>query len=71
MQLAQVHVIFKLPEYLGTYPHLLAYIEWFTALQHWDPMSSLCIVSHSTQNHCHNVSMISIDHIVQPCHLQA
>ncbi|KAI6012373.1 hypothetical protein EDC04DRAFT_2579793 [Pisolithus marmoratus] len=56
MWLAQVCIIFKLPEYLGTYPHPLAYIEWFTILQHWDPMSSLYVVSHSTCNHCCNVS---------------
>ncbi|KAI6038236.1 hypothetical protein EDC04DRAFT_2868480 [Pisolithus marmoratus] len=43
MWLAQVCIIFKLPEYLRTYPHLLVYIEWFTALQHQDPMSSLYI----------------------------
>ncbi|KAI6045913.1 hypothetical protein EDC04DRAFT_2558866 [Pisolithus marmoratus] len=70
-QPTQVCVVFKLPEHLGTYPHPLAYIEWFTALQCQDPISSLYVVSHSTQNHCSNVSVISIEHIIWPCHLQA
>ncbi|KAI6116940.1 hypothetical protein EDD17DRAFT_1477593, partial [Pisolithus thermaeus] len=48
VQPAQVHVIFKLPEHLRSYPHQLAYVEWFTALHCWDPMTSLYIVSCST-----------------------
>ncbi|KAI6018432.1 hypothetical protein EDC04DRAFT_2576252, partial [Pisolithus marmoratus] len=48
MQPAQVHIIFKLPEHLGTYPHLLVYVEWVTTHQCQDPMSSLYIVSCST-----------------------
>ncbi|KAI6128677.1 hypothetical protein EDD16DRAFT_1547518 [Pisolithus croceorrhizus] len=44
VQPAQVHVIFKLPEHLRSYPHQLAYVEWFTALHCWDPMTSLYIV---------------------------
>ncbi|KAI5996640.1 hypothetical protein EDC04DRAFT_2872365 [Pisolithus marmoratus] len=50
MKPAHVHIIFKPPEHLGTYPHPLAYVEWFTALQRWDPVSSLYIVSRSTWN---------------------
>ncbi|KAI6038367.1 hypothetical protein EDC04DRAFT_2868476 [Pisolithus marmoratus] len=71
MKPAQVHIIFRLPEHLRTYPHLPTYVEWFTALQHWDPVSGLYIVSCSTWNHCHNASVISINHIIQLCHLQA
>ncbi|KAI5982757.1 hypothetical protein EDC04DRAFT_2874303 [Pisolithus marmoratus] len=56
MKPAQVHIVFKLPEHLRTYPHLLVYVEWFTTLQHQDPVSSLYIVSHSTQNHRCNAS---------------
>lgn len=40
VQPAQVRVIFKLPEHLGSYPHPLAYVEWFTALHRRDPVSS-------------------------------
>ncbi|KIK25343.1 hypothetical protein PISMIDRAFT_66540, partial [Pisolithus microcarpus 441] len=50
MQLAQVRVVFKLPEVFGTFPHPLAYVEWFTTLQRRDPVSSLFIVTRSTRN---------------------
>ncbi|KIK19717.1 hypothetical protein PISMIDRAFT_55553, partial [Pisolithus microcarpus 441] len=49
MQLAQVRVIFKLPEVFRTFPHPLAYIEWFTTLQCQDPVSGLFIVTCSTR----------------------
>ncbi|KIK12222.1 hypothetical protein PISMIDRAFT_70931, partial [Pisolithus microcarpus 441] len=50
MQLAQVRVVFKLPEVFGTFPHPLAYVEWFTTLQRRDPVSGLFIVTRSTRN---------------------
>ncbi|KAI6017981.1 hypothetical protein BKA83DRAFT_4058579 [Pisolithus microcarpus] len=71
VQLAQVRVIFKLPEHLGTSPHPLAYVEWFTTLQWRDPVSGLYIVTRSTRNRRHNAAIISIDRIVRACHLQA
>ncbi|KAI6011853.1 hypothetical protein BKA83DRAFT_4466641 [Pisolithus microcarpus] len=43
-----VQVIFKLPKHLGTSPHPLAYVEWFTTLQQQDPVSGLYIVTCST-----------------------
>ncbi|KIK19783.1 hypothetical protein PISMIDRAFT_85336, partial [Pisolithus microcarpus 441] len=49
MQLAQVRIVFKLPEVFGTFPHPLTYVEWFTTLQHRDPVSGLFIVTRSTQ----------------------
>ncbi|KAI6095825.1 hypothetical protein EDD16DRAFT_1491663 [Pisolithus croceorrhizus] len=71
MQLAQVRVIFNLPDHFGSYPHPLAYVEWFTTLQQHDPVSGLYVISHSTRNHCHNVGVISVDRIIHPCHLLA
>ncbi|KAI5983310.1 hypothetical protein EDC04DRAFT_2874145 [Pisolithus marmoratus] len=64
-------VIFKLPDYLGEHPHPLVYVEWLTALCHKDPVSSLYVVNRSMCHHCPNVLIISADHIVQLCHLQA
>ncbi|KIK17535.1 hypothetical protein PISMIDRAFT_111213, partial [Pisolithus microcarpus 441] len=32
VQVAQVQIIFKLPDHLGSYPHPLAYVERFTTL---------------------------------------
>ncbi|KAI6008601.1 hypothetical protein EDC04DRAFT_2581909 [Pisolithus marmoratus] len=71
VQVAQIQVIFKLPNYLGEHPHPLVYIEWFTVLHCKDPVSSLYVVNHSMCHHHPNVSIISADCIVQLCHLQA
>ncbi|KAI6156697.1 hypothetical protein BKA82DRAFT_3933183, partial [Pisolithus tinctorius] len=51
VRVAQVRVIFKLPDYFGNYPHPLVYVEWFTALHRRDPASSLYIVTRSTCHH--------------------
>ncbi|KIK14334.1 hypothetical protein PISMIDRAFT_117262, partial [Pisolithus microcarpus 441] len=69
--IAQVRVVFNLPHHLGSYPHPLAYVEWFTALQRRDPVSGLYIITRSTRNRSRNVSVISVDCIIRPCHLQA
>ncbi|KAI6155504.1 hypothetical protein BKA82DRAFT_3967408 [Pisolithus tinctorius] len=71
VRVAQVQVIFKLPDYFGNYPHPLVYVEWFTALHRRDPASGLYIVTHSTRHHRPNVAIISADRIVRACHLQA
>ncbi|KAI6038727.1 hypothetical protein EDC04DRAFT_2868259 [Pisolithus marmoratus] len=60
VHVAWIHVIFKLPNHLGDQLHPLVYIEWFTALHHKDPVSSLYVVNHSM---CH--------HQLNLCHLQA
>ncbi|KAI5987995.1 hypothetical protein EDC04DRAFT_2588942, partial [Pisolithus marmoratus] len=67
---AQVHVIFKLPDHFGIYPHPLTYIKWFTSLHRHDTLTGLYLVNHSTQN-CHpNVSVVSVNFFVHACHLQ-
>ncbi|KAI6156715.1 hypothetical protein BKA82DRAFT_4009271 [Pisolithus tinctorius] len=71
VRVAQVRVIFKLPDYFGNYPHPLVYVEWFTALHRRDPASGLYIVTRSTRHHRPNVAIISADCIVRACHLQA
>ncbi|KAI6010391.1 hypothetical protein BKA83DRAFT_4068620 [Pisolithus microcarpus] len=71
VRIAQVRVIFKLPDHLGTHPHPLAYVEWFTALHRRDPVTGLYVVTHSTRNRRPNVSVVSIDRFVRACHLQA
>ncbi|KAI6004576.1 hypothetical protein EDC04DRAFT_2519557, partial [Pisolithus marmoratus] len=45
---AQLHIIFKLPEYLGHHPHPLIFVEWFTTLHRCDLVSGLYIVNCST-----------------------
>ncbi|KAI6022610.1 hypothetical protein EDC04DRAFT_2510640, partial [Pisolithus marmoratus] len=51
--------------------HPLVYVEWFTVLHRKDPVSGLYVVNHSMCHHQPNVSIISADHIVHLCHLQA
>ncbi|KIM63193.1 hypothetical protein SCLCIDRAFT_63513, partial [Scleroderma citrinum Foug A] len=51
--------------------HPLAYVEWFTSLHRRDPVSGQFIITHSTHNHQHNVSVISAHRFTHPCHLQA
>ncbi|KAI6037439.1 hypothetical protein PISMIDRAFT_81249, partial [Pisolithus microcarpus 441] len=48
IQIAQVHIIFKLPDHLGTYLHPLAYVKWFTTLHRCDPVTGLYMVTRST-----------------------
>ncbi|KIM61734.1 hypothetical protein SCLCIDRAFT_46113, partial [Scleroderma citrinum Foug A] len=49
----------------------LVYVEWFTSLRRRDPFSRQFVITHSTRNHRPNVSVISIDRFICPCHLQA
>ncbi|KAJ7737951.1 Zn-finger domain-containing protein [Mycena metata] len=66
---AQIRVLFKLPPQFGIYPHPLAYIEWFTPLNHPDPISGMYTTRRSTRNHSRNSAVISVEHIVRSCHL--
>ncbi|KAJ6533437.1 Zn-finger domain-containing protein [Mycena vulgaris] len=68
---AQVRVIFKLPPQFGTYPHPLAYIEWFTPLNKPDPISGMYTTRRSTRLHRRNAAVVSVEHIVRSCHLMA
>ncbi|KAF7342687.1 hypothetical protein MSAN_02026600 [Mycena sanguinolenta] len=66
---AQIRAIFKLPPEFGTYPHPLAYIEWFTSLNRPDPTTDMFTTHHSSRNHRRNAAVISVEHIVHACHL--
>ncbi|KAF7359581.1 hypothetical protein MVEN_00681800 [Mycena venus] len=45
LRIAQVRAIFSLPPQYGTYPHPLAYIEWFTGFNQPDKTSGLLVPS--------------------------
>ena len=45
--------------------------KWFTLLQSRDALTSMFIVSQSTQHHHCNAAIVSIDQIVHSCHLMA
>ncbi|KAF8189632.1 hypothetical protein BJ912DRAFT_1058887 [Pholiota molesta] len=66
---AQVHVIFKLPDEFGTFPCPLAYVSWFKPLRHPVPGIGMYQVSFSSQNHRRRASIIPITDIVRTCHL--
>ncbi|KAJ7666569.1 hypothetical protein DFH06DRAFT_984376 [Mycena polygramma] len=66
---AQIRLIFALPPQFGTYPHPLAYIEWFTPLNRPDPTSGMFTTHRSTRALRRNAAVISVEHIVRSCHL--
>ncbi|KAH7910151.1 hypothetical protein BJ138DRAFT_969506, partial [Hygrophoropsis aurantiaca] len=68
---AQVRVLFHLPPQFGPCKHPLAYIEWFTPLQRFDPVAGMYIVSRSTRQHRRHAAVVSVDRIVRNCHLIA
>ncbi|KAK6969604.1 hypothetical protein R3P38DRAFT_3238924 [Favolaschia claudopus] len=68
---AQIRAIFKLPPQFGNYPHPLAYIEWFTPLNHPDRNTGMYTTHRSTRVHRRNAAIVSVEQIVRSCHLMA
>ncbi|KAJ6473973.1 Zn-finger domain-containing protein [Mycena vitilis] len=66
---AQIRVIFNLPSQFGIFPHPLAYIEWFTPLNHPDPVSGMYTTHRSTRLHRRNAAVVSVETLVRACHL--
>ena len=58
-----------LPPQLGTFPHPLAYIEWFTPLCDPEPVIGMYKISQSTRNHCRNAVVVSVGDIMEDCYL--
>ncbi|KIJ93033.1 hypothetical protein K443DRAFT_68963, partial [Laccaria amethystina LaAM-08-1] len=50
LRAAQVRTIFTLPPQFGSYPHPLAYIEWFTPLGQPEARTGMHVVSRSTRH---------------------
>ncbi|KAK0484111.1 hypothetical protein EDD18DRAFT_1430165 [Armillaria luteobubalina] len=69
LHIAQVQAIFSLPDRFGTFPHPLAYIEWFTPLRKLDDHTGMFKVSRSTANQQQKSSIIPITYISCSCHL--
>lgn len=70
LRIGQVRVIFTLPShfYLPTqYP--LAYVDWCTELRLPDPTHGLFTVTRSTRMGHPNAEILTIDRIVQSCHI--
>lgn len=69
LKVAQVRVIFALPEEYGTFHHPLAYVEWFTPFR--TPVQDLGMyqVSRSTRFGYRRASIIAVDQIERLVHL--
>ncbi|KAJ7175677.1 hypothetical protein C8R46DRAFT_1160853 [Mycena filopes] len=66
---AQIRAIFNLPPQFGTFPHPLAYVEWFTPLNGPDTVSGMYTTHRSTRLHRRNAAVVSVEHLVRGCHL--
>jgi hypothetical protein len=69
LQIAQIRVIFKLPAQYGAIPHPLAYVEWLRPFTTQDEAVGLYKVARSTRNHIRHSEVISVNSILQACHL--
>jgi hypothetical protein len=69
LRVGQVRVIFNLPPQFGSYPHPLAYVEWFTPLRTKDPVTGMYSISRSTRLGRRNAEVVSVTCIVRACHL--
>ena len=71
LQVAQIRVLFKLPVQLKSFPHPLAYIEWFMPLRDLEPTIGMYKISRSTRHHRRNPAVVSVSDIMEDCHLSA
>ncbi|KAJ3817968.1 hypothetical protein F5880DRAFT_1492123 [Lentinula raphanica] len=69
LQVAQVCAIFDLPAELGTFPHPLAYVEWFTPLRKLDKDTQMYRIECSERNHLNSASIIPVTYFFRSCHL--
>ncbi|KAJ7662855.1 hypothetical protein B0H17DRAFT_1185009 [Mycena rosella] len=69
LRVAQIRAIFMLPPQYGSYPHPLAYIEWFTPFNRPEKTSGMCIVHRSSRAQRCNAAVVSVEHLVRNCHL--
>jgi hypothetical protein len=71
LRVAQVRLIFDLPQHFGTFPHPLAYIEWFTPLGRPDASTGFFSITRSTRQTRRNSAVIPVSRILRGCHLMA
>jgi hypothetical protein len=69
LQVARVRVLFSLPSFFGWFPHPLAYVHWYRPLTQLDPATTMYQVLPSTRQGRPNSEVISVDRILQACHL--
>ncbi|KAJ8075193.1 hypothetical protein PM082_019521 [Marasmius tenuissimus] len=69
LRVGQIRAIFQLPESLGTYPHPLVYIHWFTPLRKIDEDTQMFRIERSSKNKVRSSSIIPITQVARSCHL--
>ncbi|KAG1898851.1 uncharacterized protein F5891DRAFT_898267, partial [Suillus fuscotomentosus] len=65
LQVAQIHVIFKLPSHYGNFTHPLTYIKWFCPLHDPEPTTNLYQLVRSTHNQQCFASVVSMQDVLQ------
>ncbi|PBK90598.1 hypothetical protein ARMGADRAFT_1064587 [Armillaria gallica] len=70
LHVAQVHAIFNLPEKLGSFPHLLVYVEWFTPLRRVDEHMQMFRVERFLQfdYNCNKTDGFSFTNVYMSCY---
>ncbi|KAH9979692.1 hypothetical protein BJV74DRAFT_879402 [Russula compacta] len=69
LQAAQIRVIFTLPFQYGSFPHPLAYVEWFRPFNMWDETIGMYKLARSTRNRVRHSAVVGVNDILQACHL--
>lgn len=69
LYVAQIRVIFTLPEEYGSFKDPLAYVEWFKPLHQMDNIVGMYKVSRSSHLHRRRASIIPVTQIARSCHL--
>ncbi|KAG6808947.1 hypothetical protein H0H92_002281 [Tricholoma furcatifolium] len=69
IRVAQVRLIFNLPDTHGVFWEPLVYVHWFKPLRKYDTDLGMFQTSFSSQNHQRRASIIPASHILRSCHL--
>lgn len=67
--MAQIRLLFRLPDEFGPHPSPLAYVHWFKPLRAPVPYLGFYSVSFSSLNHRRRASIIPVSDILRTCHL--
>jgi len=69
LRVAQVRLIFNLPQEFGSTLHPLAYVHWYTPFRTFNEDLKMFQITRSTRNHRQRASIIPVTQIVRSCHL--
>ncbi|KAF8159953.1 hypothetical protein B0H34DRAFT_655320, partial [Crassisporium funariophilum] len=69
LRVAQVRLIFRLPEHHGLFDEPLLYVHWFKPLGTFDKILGMSQTSFSSQNHRQRASIITASQLFSSCHL--